>query len=307
MKAWTKEELAAAVATPPREGAEEVTTVFNNQQDGRVAMLPPLYSAPAAAAAFFQPPPSSITAAASIAMPVAKHVYTYRGPRGQASKPAPSLSSSSSSSSGGRAVPLHPIGSRVRVRFDDGIQYPGVVKSSNVLGDGGKYAVLYSVASDDGDALDDVVEAEMTAASEPMAMEEKTEEPAAKDAEREELVRHLLEKHAPPAAAPPPAVQAAPPPPPPPPKPVEPHGQRPPSLPEPEDLDTHPILQQWAWNSDGSLSGHVYGKSGFKEGEAMDTSKIAKDKRFTRYVVTVSGSIYRLGEPKPPRATRARA
>ena len=86
---------------------------------------------------------------------------------------------------------------------------------------------------------------------------------------------------------------------PPAPKPVDPN--------EPEDLHTQPILQDWAWNSNGSLSGHVYRKSGFEDGDAIDTSKVNKDKRFTRYVVTVSGSIYQLGEPKLPRATRARA
>ena len=86
---------------------------------------------------------------------------------------------------------------------------------------------------------------------------------------------------------------------PPAPKPVDPN--------EPEDLHTQPLLQDWAWNSNGSLSGHVYGKSGFKNGDEIDTSKVEKDKRFTRYVVTVSGSIYQLGEPKLPRPTRARA
>jgi len=65
---------------------------------------------------------------------------------------------------------------------------------------------------------------------------------------------------------------------------------------EPADLAKTPILQQWQYNSDGSLSGRVYGKRGFKEGEAMNTSIVPPESRFEAYVVTGSGSIYRLGE-----------
>ena len=58
----------------------------------------------------------------------------------------------------------------------------------------------------------------------------------------------------------------------------------------------NPILQQWEWNADGSLSGRVYGKSGFREGENMNTLVVPPENRFDGYVITGSGSIYRLGE-----------
>ena len=77
---------------------------------------------------------------------------------------------------------------------------------------------------------------------------------------------------------------------------------------EPPDLHKNPILQQWEWNSDGSLAGRVYGKKGYKEGEAMNTSVVPEDTRYSSYVVTGSGSIYRLGEPlvKQPKDAKAR-
>ena len=79
-----------------------------------------------------------------------------------------------------------------------------------------------------------------------------------------------------------------------------------PEPPEPPDLDKNPILQQWEWNSDGSLSGRVYGKKGYKQGEAMNTSVVPEDTRYSTYVVTGSGSIYRLGEMliKEPKEAR---
>merc|ERR1711871_1473542 len=64
---------------------------------------------------------------------------------------------------------------------------------------------------------------------------------------------------------------------------------------EPLDLDKNPILQQWNWNSDGSLSGQVYGKEGYEDGDTMETSFVPKDTRYKTYVVTASGSTYRLG------------
>ena len=67
--------------------------------------------------------------------------------------------------------------------------------------------------------------------------------------------------------------------------------------PEPPNLHNNPILQQWQWNSDGSLAGRVYGKEGFKQGEAMNTSVVPENTRYSSYVVTESGSIYRLGDP----------
>jgi len=65
---------------------------------------------------------------------------------------------------------------------------------------------------------------------------------------------------------------------------------------EPADLHMHPILEHWEYNVDGSISGRVYGKRGFKDGEAMNTSVVPEETRFVAYVVTGSGSIYRLGE-----------
>ena len=58
--------------------------------------------------------------------------------------------------------------------------------------------------------------------------------------------------------------------------------------------------RRWSWNSDGSLSGRVFGKKGYKEGEAMNTSVVPPESRFRTYVVTGSGSIYRLGEKLEP-------
>ncbi|KOO25394.1 hypothetical protein Ctob_007055 [Chrysochromulina tobinii] len=82
---------------------------------------------------------------------------------------------------------------------------------------------------------------------------------------------------------------------------------------EPPDLHKHPILEQWEYNSDGSIAGRVYGKKGFKEGEQMTTSIVPEKTRYATYVITGSGSIYRLGEklaarvPADPKALRVRA
>ena len=67
-------------------------------------------------------------------------------------------------------------------------------------------------------------------------------------------------------------------------------------------------FRRWEWNSDGSLAGRVYGKKGYKEGEAMNTSIVPEETRYATYVVTGSGSIYRLGEPllKIPKEAKAR-
>ena len=69
---------------------------------------------------------------------------------------------------------------------------------------------------------------------------------------------------------------------------------------EPPDLHKHPILEQWEYNSAGSISGRVYGKKGFNEGKEMTTSIVPEKTRFATYVITGSGSIYRLGEKAPP-------
>ena len=60
---------------------------------------------------------------------------------------------------------------------------------------------------------------------------------------------------------------------------------------EPPDLHKHPILEQWEYNSDGSIAGRVYGKKGFKEGEQMTTSIVPEKTRYATYVITGSGSI----------------
>ena len=64
--------------------------------------------------------------------------------------------------------------------------------------------------------------------------------------------------------------------------------------PEPPDLHKHPIL--WEFNADGSASGRVYGKKGFKDGDAADTSIVPEGSRFSTYVITQLGPIDRLGE-----------
>jgi hypothetical protein len=65
---------------------------------------------------------------------------------------------------------------------------------------------------------------------------------------------------------------------------------------EPPDLHKHPILEQWEYTSNGSIAGRVYGETGFKEGEQMTTSFVPEKTRYATYVITGSGSIYRLGE-----------
>jgi len=65
---------------------------------------------------------------------------------------------------------------------------------------------------------------------------------------------------------------------------------------EPQDLQMHPILEQWECNSDGSITGRVYGKLGWEEGITMTTSIVPTETHYATYVITVSGSIYRLGE-----------
>ena len=57
-------------------------------------------------------------------------------------------------------------------------------------------------------------------------------------------------------------------------------------------------MLRWEFNSDGSVSGRVYGKKGFKPGENMSTSIVPKNQRFDHYVVTTSGTLYRLGSRK---------
>ena len=77
---------------------------------------------------------------------VAAHAKKHRA----AAKPAPPTQASSA---------LHPNGSRVNVRFDDGNDYPGTVTGSNA--GSANDDVLYSIEFDDGDSLDDVAEEEM--------------------------------------------------------------------------------------------------------------------------------------------------
>ena len=68
---------------------------------------------------------------------------------------------------------------------------------------------------------------------------------------------------------------------------------------EPPDLQMHPILEHWGCNSDGSITGRVYGKLGWEEGIQMTTSIVPAETHYATYVITVSGSIYRLGEKLP--------
>ena len=68
---------------------------------------------------------------------------------------------------------------------------------------------------------------------------------------------------------------------------------------EPPDLQMHPILEHWECNSDGSITGRVYGKLGWEEGIQMTTSIVPAETHYATYVITVSGSIYRLGEKLP--------
>ena len=61
-------------------------------------------------------------------------------------------------------------------------------------------------------------------------------------------------------------------------------------------LDGAPLLQMWRWTSDGAICGYVHGKEGFRDGELMTTSVVPPEGRFDTYVVTGSGTAYRLGE-----------
>ena len=60
-----------------------------------------------------------------------------------------------------------------------------------------------------------------------------------------------------------------------------------------------PILEMWRWTSDGAITGCVYNKPGFRPGETMTTSIVPPEGRFGTYVVTGSGSAYRLGQRAP--------
>ena len=64
--------------------------------------------------------------------------------------------------------------------------------------------------------------------------------------------------------------------------------------------DDTPIIRSYEWNADGTLSGRVYGKRGFREGEAITTSAVDPAQRHATYVITESGSAYMLGEARQP-------
>ena len=71
----------------------------------------------------------------------------------------------------------------------------------------------------------------------------------------------------------------------------------------PAHLEASPILEQWEWCSlCNGVSGLVYGKPGFPDGEWIRTSEIPKEGRFSTHVVTKSGSMYMLGTPKAAQA-----
>ena len=74
----------------------------------------------------------------------------------------------------------------------------------------------------------------------------------------------------------------------------------PPAPPRSEPLlpDDTPIIRGYEWNADGTLSGRVYGKRGFRDGEAITTSAVAPAQRHATYVITESGSAYLLGEAR---------
>ena len=38
------------------------------------------------------------------------------------------------------------------------------------------------------------------------------------------------------------------------------------------DDDEAPMIENWRWTPDGALTGHVYGKAGYRDGEQMTTS-----------------------------------
>ena len=58
------------------------------------------------------------------------------------------------------------------------------------------------------------------------------------------------------------------------------------------------LLTQFSWNRDGSLSGAVVGKIGYRDGDWMTTSYVSSTTivNGTQHVTTVSGSCYWLGE-----------
>ena len=64
--------------------------------------------------------------------------------------------------------------------------------------------------------------------------------------------------------------------------------------------DDTPIIRSFEWNADGTLSGRVYGKPGFRDGEAITTSAVDPAQRHATYVITESGSAYMLGEARQP-------
>ena len=63
------------------------------------------------------------------------------------------------------------------------------------------------------------------------------------------------------------------------------------------DVEGAVVLEEWKWNAGGSLTGYVYGKAGFRNGELITTSYVPPDRRFSGHVLTQSGTCYRLGTP----------
>ena len=61
-------------------------------------------------------------------------------------------------------------------------------------------------------------------------------------------------------------------------------------------LPQAPVLHNWYYNRDGTISGRVYGKAGFSEGVMIDTSFVPMDQRFHDHVITCAGTLYRLGK-----------
>jgi len=61
-------------------------------------------------------------------------------------------------------------------------------------------------------------------------------------------------------------------------------------------------LEKWRWEDDGTVTGSIHGKEGYRNGTLYTTSFVPAKGRFEEHIRTSSGSTYRLGTPDTGRS-----